>query len=449
MAVFGMGGPGPMGFGPSVSGIMDINPGFIYGRAIASGDKYTKWREKISFKDAEPIDEMYYGDTKNQIKARANIEKKLHETTKYMTVSTKEVRKNYAKVIIINSILALKEKYGSLDFSKNELDAKKIQDRVTQDLCTKDTGNEGILLSDCEEFYNKKRELIFIESFISKAYRNRNNKNWLNDNIRNAGNDYQHYYSGLTVYHYHNYNIYNFLLGNFSLEDFDSDLSRIPGMLPDMVDESELYTRLMGKKKDETNENTIQEENNNTNENVNTALEENTQDIDMTPEDLPDEEVDDTLDTNDTQNISGEDLDTNDDEIIEENNVSEPKIIPIEDGDADKKESDEKIEVERKNVDTNDTKENEEKNTKVSGITALLDEDTNSISIQSNIDELNSWRDLITNYLESYDNNSNSNTNDISFVQPSSNNKNEELVEMLSNIEEDEVDLSSMKGLGK
>ena len=601
MAEFGMGGLPPMmppmlPIGGSYGEMLSYNPGWFYGNTVASGSsQYASRRDRLSLADITPLEYIYGGNTRELTKSVSQTQKKLYDTKKLLRYHTIEVRNNYAKFLILDAISKLEASYGDLPLSSiaiNDIKPDEIQQKIDDHLCNlsneqdeNDNTSENEFkpkarLSSSLEFYDRKKELKFIKSFLKTALSKRDKVDWRNDTIREIASEFNHYYSCLTVYGYHNYNVYNLLLGN---EDSQSLLSE--QLLPDLGDQVELksyfeFEHQFYLNQEILNENTsvfspnfvqseqaylqgvlntykgikanfhdghkLSEFNAEVDElvsklknrfllcqnflNLCIEIQEILQEISMLLQNLSgimdlsvfnderakynnmvnnynalrndvsnverleqllnrmknqknslenynalervqeNQSEDDNLNSNETQddendlentseNALGVDDDENSEENItvvddeediqEEDRVSnQPRIIPIEDGDADKKESDDMVHVEHRNV--VDNEETQEKNFKVSGITAHLDEDNNSISIHSDIEELNSWRDLISNYLKSYeDSNFNANRQVVSSAQPSTRNPEDEMIEMLSNIEDDEVDFSSMKGFGK
>ena len=454
---------GATGIPGGYSEALRFQPDWFYGDAVVNEGLYTQPRETVSFSAAKPLEELFSNNAEIS-KAEAEISKKYYIYSKLLNSFTEAVRKNYIEYLIVKYIEAKKTTYGSLSFSLDELTPEEIQKKVTYDLCKvgniSDITNNVLLMSvdssqlaldgrmsDNEQYYNKEKELKFIKSFIKKASKKCTDNSWLDTISTQACHDINHYYSHLSKNVYHNINIYNVFLGKLNNQEFDvTTVPMIDGMLPDSTDEAELK-KLAILTQDNQRTRQVNNQSYDSDNNISNDVSEND-----SINDNDEDELDNSLPSNDAEVATDDqyvDLDSflDDDSVNtienesnhnEDNNTNqEPKIIPIEEDNTNENEYDNTVEVEHRNLVQNN-------NNRVTGVTARLDEDTNSISIHSDIEELNSWRDLITDYL-----NSQENMKHTSFVQPSNERHDEELIDMLSNIEEDEVDFSSMKGLGK
>lgn len=270
MADFGgipmMGMPMPMPGGmPPMGGMtgdmLSYVPGWFYGSTVAnSSSNYSAMRDRMTLTGIVPLEYSYNTSDPKYLKAKSQIVKKLYETKNLLRLHTIEVRKNFAMALVLDSISSLEDTYGDLPFSKSMIDTidpREIQRRVTETLSSEltnkkneDTKNNSLefnpvlKLAFSDEFYDKEDELKFIKSFIKKTVAKRKNNNWRRDTARKISTDYKHYMSCLTVYGYHNYNVYNWLLGNEQKNMMFKDQFNENMMLPDVNDQVDLKNYL-------------------------------------------------------------------------------------------------------------------------------------------------------------------------------------------------------------
>ena len=266
MADFGgmpmMGMPMPMPGGmPPLGGMtgdmLSYVPGWFYGSTVAnSSSNYSAMRDRMTLTGIVPLEYTYNSSDSNSWKARSQVEKKLYETKNLIRLHTIEVRKNFAMALVLDALSSLENAYGDLPFSNsmiNTIDPNEIQRRVTELLSSELTDKKDnntkkdslefkpvLKLAFPDEFYDKDSELKFIKSFIKKAVAKRTNDSWRRDTARKISTDYKHYMSCLTVYGYHNYNVYNWLLGNEQRNKIFKDQFDENMMLPDVSDQVDL-----------------------------------------------------------------------------------------------------------------------------------------------------------------------------------------------------------------
>lgn len=267
MADFNMGGMPPMGppmmgmppMGGGFGEMLSYNPGWFYGGDVAAASTSAR-RDKRLFSAVNSLEGLYADNTSakarsnisknlNEVnqkiksaKASSNISKNLNEVNQLIKDHTKLVRYNYAMYLVLEKISELEKTFGDMPFPSDSIKAEEIQNQVDEALSKTEieiaenkspTFKLGVAFSYTDstntqkEFFNREYEKMKISMFIKKALHKRNNKNWRNDLARKCSLDFGHSMTCLNGFLYHNYNVYNVLLGNIKKDGFISSVNNI------------------------------------------------------------------------------------------------------------------------------------------------------------------------------------------------------------------------------
>ncbi len=257
MADYNMGGMPPMGLpmggmpggmppmGGGFGEMLSYNPGWFYGATAAVSSSAR--RDKRLFSSINSLDKLYKNKDKDKEKKKidkiqSSISKSLNEVNQLIRDHTKLARYNYAKYLVLEKIAELEKTYGDMPFPSKTIDAEQIQKQVDEALSKSDIKisqdelpsfklgfafNFNSFSNENEEMFSREFEKNRIKLFIHSALNKRKNRNWRNDTARKCSLDFEHSVTCLTGFLYHNYNVYNTLLGNISIDSFVSATENI------------------------------------------------------------------------------------------------------------------------------------------------------------------------------------------------------------------------------